>query len=238
MVTALFNRNRTNVTASRLHIFLLDDSHVRDYPYYGTFDAIMSYAFGGFQLVAPGTGTHIYDPAAENQMTAQANGNYIGAPYAGTLIPDHTEYSANSGCRDVYGEIRVVEILQGNDISSNIASGRLYVKTSVGKQIAAESFTEVDMQVFLYEDNSNVRSDSETDSLVESGNYQTDADVSDITDPDELRCGPIKNFHIHDLPLDSVLGNSFSFELRMNSEGVLYEAIVQPSNRKERGNAS
>lgn len=240
MATKQFNRAQTAVSGDSLYVYILDDDHVRDHPFYGTYPNVLGGGqFNGYGLTI--NGNYIYSENIAQCVLGDppmAGYQYDPVTFSNVLIPDHRKYGASTGCRDVFAEIRIVEVIQGNDIAANISSGRFYMKTSVNRQIAAENFTEVPTSYFIYEDNSNIRSYSETDYINEGNNYLVDAEVSVITDPAELRVGPIKNFFVHDFPMDSVLGKSFSVEINMNSEGVLYEAKLEVANRKESGNAS
>lgn len=239
MVVSQFNRNRSAVSGDSLYVYILDDDHVRDHPFYGTYLAVLnSGQYTCYGLTVGGNQDYNSSTAQLENTDPPGVGHYDPVVMNNLLIPDHREYGAASGCRDVFAEIRIVEVIQGNDIAANISSGRFYMKTSVNRQVAAENFTDVPTSYFLYEDNSNIRSYSETDYINEGNNYLVNADVSIITDPDEMRVGPIKNFFVHDFPMDSVLGKSFSVEINMNSEGVLYEAKLEVANRKESGNAS
>lgn len=235
------NRNLTAISGDKLYMYILDDDHVLDYPFYATTTSVLGYAYNAFYLTV--AGNYNYDPATAQFTASMGTGHYSTINLTGMLMPDSRVYNTNYGSRDVFAEIRVVEILQGNDIAANISNSRLYVKTSVNRQFVATgskglNTIEVPTSVFLYEDNSNIRSYSETNYMTEGYNYQESADVHVLTDPDDLRVGPVKNFFVHDFPLDSVLGKSFSFELNMNSEGTLYDAKLEIANRKENGNAS
>lgn len=238
MTTQNTSRNVTSVNGNYMYIYMLDDEHVRDFPFYRSHNSVVGYQFNAWTLMAGGLGSHVYSTATA-QMTASVPGNYSNTVLTDLLVPDYVEAGSGVGCRDVFAEIRIIEVLNNNDIEANISNQRLYVRTSVNRQVTASNFNnEVPTSLFIYEDNSNIRSYSETLYIDEGMNYLTVADVDNITDPADLRVGPIKNFFVHDFPADSVLGKSFSFELNMNSEGAIYDARLGISKRGDSGNAS
>lgn len=236
------NRNLVSSYASTVMLFVLDDDHVRDQAIYDSKETVEGNVEKGYYVDVIGGSTYNYDNTTCTFSVANpANtGNYTVSQMVGTLIPDTRAYTPQGtiGESDVFAEIRIVEVMQGQSIANNIANRYLHIKHSNNLQVCAGGFKEVPTDVWLYEDNSNVRSDSETTPIASFYNYLNRAELIPDTDPALLRLNGMKNFTVEALPLSSKLGKSFSFELNMNSEGVLYEAQLITSNRKEAGNAS
>jgi len=235
------SRNARSYFADAVTIFILNDNHVRDHSLYTTHSSVYTGQPIGFTYNAAGTGTHNYNVATGQFSVANPpnTGAYDFVEYTDLLIPDCNPWtSIKSGESDVFAKIRIVEVMQGANIAANIANHYLHLKTSVFKQIIATDHAEVNTGVFLYEDNGNVPSYSETDYIDSVPHYLTPNDVNVVTDPDEVRVNGLKNFIVQPITLPTVLNKSFSFELQMNSEGVLHEAQLLTSERKEIGNAS
>ena len=236
-------RNRNAVTGDALYLFVLDDDHVRDNPFYRSYVVVTGVPLFGYSLGLAGGSIFNYNATTEQMDIAEPmnTGNYNANALSSSLVSDDTYYSSSTGCRDVFGQLRIVEILQNQDIAANVSLRRVYVKTSVNQQINADG-DEVPTSFAIYDDNSNIPSYSEnfsvSDFSAEGYNYQSVYDVNGSTDAGDIRVGPIKNFFVHDKSLDGVLSKSFSFEIAMNSEGTVYDTRVEIANRKELGNAS
>lgn len=239
MAQTTIQRTQNTIIGDRLCVFILDDDHVRDHPFYDAYNTVTTLTLVGYSRVVPlGSAAYDYNDTTEQMTLADPvnTGDYASTVLSACLVPDDRSYGPTDGCRDVFAQLRVVEALP--DLAENLALQRVYVKTSVNRQIVATSFDEVPLSVVLFEDNSNIPSYSETDYVREAYNYLDVQDVNGVTDPDLVRVGPIKNFFVHDHNLDGVLGKSFSFEIDMNSEGTVFDAKIEVANRKEAGNAS
>lgn len=239
MTQSSLNRNVSTTYADTICMFILDDDHVRDQAVYSTNEESYVFSMTGYET-AIGPGNYDYNSSTEQMDINIGAGSYNAAVYTSVIVPDTRARTANYGESDVYGEIRIVEVLPVDDIGTNLQNLKLNIKTSNNLQVVATSFTEVPTGVYLYEDSSNVPSYSEDDFdyIATFYNYLSREYVIPTTDNSIIRLNGSKNFTIHDVPLASTLGKSFSFKICMNSEGVLYDARLRTSNRRDRGNAS
>ncbi len=242
MSVIVFHKGRNSITLflDAVVAFVIDDNHVRDHSRYVEHFYVYGAQPIAFSYNENGTGTHNYDSSTGQFVLASPTntGKYDFVEHTGLLIPDTRKYvDATRGESDVLAKIRIVEIMQSGSLSANIASLYLHIKSSVFKQITALQ-EEVYTGLYLYEDNGNVPSYSEDDYIDLFPNYLTGNDVNDVSDPNEVRVNGRKNFIVQQIALPTVLNKSFSFELQMNSEGVLHEAQIVTSPRMEAGNAS